>query len=241
MAKIIPTGYPIPKRLGGGLVIYEMDGEYILRTQSGFTSKALKKSAKYANCRHNASEFGRVSKSCKGLRDLLTGILPKENNLAVVNSLTKKMRALLVYDMEHERGQRLLATAFEQEEVRKQLKDYSFNPDSGFVFTTEVKKGRLRLDLVQKPWGLEYVGIRLHVVNYDFSSMEGRLCSGDWHMERGRKRLLRYSFPTVEPSGGGVLLYIVELQSFEELDGTFTPVRVKEKGVDVAGCGLRVA
>ncbi|WP_291118819.1 hypothetical protein [Flavobacterium sp. UBA6135] len=238
MAKIIPTGYPIPKRLGGGLVVYKMDGEYILRTQSGFTSKALKKLAKYANCRHNASEFGRVSKSCKGLRDLLTGILPKENNLAVVNSLTKKMRALLVYDMEHERGQRLLATAFEQEEVRQQFKDYAFNPDSGFVFTSEVKKKQLRLVLVQKPWGLECVGIRLHVVNYDFTEMSGQLYSGDWQIERGCKRLLRYRFPTVEPSGEGVLFYLVELQPFEEQDGTFVPIRMKEKGVEVVLCGL---
>jgi len=238
MAKIIPNGNPIPKRLGDDLVVYEMDGEYILKKKTGFTRKALKKAAKYVNCRYNASEFGRVSKSCKGLRNLLAGILPKENNLAVVNSLTKKMRALLVYDTEHERGQRLLATAFKHVEVREQFKDYAFNPDSGFVFTSEVKKEQLRLALFQKPWGLQCVGIRLHVVNYDFMEMDGQLYSGDWYMERGRKRLLRYPFPTVEPSGKGVLLFIVELQPFEELDGTFTPVRGKEKAVEVVFCGL---
>jgi hypothetical protein len=238
MAKIIPTGYPIPKRIGGGLVIYKLEHDYIIRTQSGFTSKALKKSPKYANCRYNASEFGRVSKSCKGLRDLLNGILPRENNLAVVNSLTKKMRSLMVFDTQHERGERLLASAFEQADVLQQMQGYGFNPDSGFVFTSEVKKKQLRLALIQKPLGLQCVGIRMHVVNYDFTEMNGQLYSGDWHIERARKRLLRYPFPTVEPNGEGVLLFIVELQSFEELDGTFTPVRGKEKAVEVVFCGL---
>jgi hypothetical protein len=238
MAKIIPTGYPIPKRLGGGLVIYKLDDDYIIRTQSGFTSKALKKSAKYANCRHNASEFGRVSKSCKGLRDMLTGILPRENNLAVVNALTKRMRSLLVYDMQHKRGKRLLASAFEQADVQQQMKGYGFNPDSGFVATSEVKKEKLLLHLLQKPRGLKCMGIRLHVVNYDFTEMNGQLYSGDWQIERGRKRLFRYRFPTVEPSGEGVLFYLVELQPFEEQDGTFVPIRMKEKGVEVVLCGL---
>ena len=219
-------------------MIYKLDDDYIIRTQSGFTSKALKKSVRYANCRHNASEFGRVSKSCKGLRDLLTGILPRENNLTVVNSLTKKMRSLMVFDTQHERGKRLLSSAFEQANVLQQMKGYGFNPESGFVAAFEVKKGKLMLHLLQKPLGLKCLGVRLHVVWYDFTAMQGQLFSGEWQMERGRKRLLRYRFPEVALCGDGVLFYLVELQPFEEQEGTFMPVRMKEKGVEVVLCEL---
>ena len=96
MAKVTVEG-KYPKRIGN-YVLYPLNDEVIMKAKSGFTSKALKTSPKYALSRQNASEFGRVSSTCKELRLALKDYLPKKNNLLVVNNLTKKMRQLLGVD-----------------------------------------------------------------------------------------------------------------------------------------------
>ena len=59
MAKITSYEGKLPKRIED-YVIYPLNGAIIIRAKSGFTSKALKNSPKYALSRQNASEFGRV-------------------------------------------------------------------------------------------------------------------------------------------------------------------------------------
>lgn len=88
MAKVIIDG-KFPKRIDN-LVLYKLDNQVIIREISGFTSVNLLTSPKYLLSRQNASEFGRVSSTCKQLRLVLKDYLPKKNNLLVVNSLTKK-------------------------------------------------------------------------------------------------------------------------------------------------------
>ena len=75
MAQIISYKGRLPKRIGDTHVIYNLDGILVVREKSGFTRKALLTSAKYANCRLNSSEFGRVSKTCKGIRMALQSLL----------------------------------------------------------------------------------------------------------------------------------------------------------------------
>ncbi len=77
MAKIVSYSGRIPKRILDNYVIYNLGEDLIIREKSGFTREALLRDAKYANCRRNSSEFGRVSKTCKGIRVALAGLLPK--------------------------------------------------------------------------------------------------------------------------------------------------------------------
>jgi len=76
MAKVTVEG-KFPKRIDD-YVLYKLGDQIIIRANSGFTSKALKTSPKYALSRQNASEFGRVSATCKQLRLALSGFLPKK-------------------------------------------------------------------------------------------------------------------------------------------------------------------
>jgi len=55
MAKFSSSG-KIPKRIGT-LIIYPLNGEYIIREKSGFSKEGMKDDPKYAQCRENASEF----------------------------------------------------------------------------------------------------------------------------------------------------------------------------------------
>lgn len=232
MAKIKSYSGKIPKRIFDNYLIYKLGEDLIVREKTGFTTEELLKSDKYANCRKNASEFGRVSKACKGLRVLLDEILPKKNNLAVVNALTKHMRSLLLYNTEHIRGERTLVTALAQAEGSRLFVGYSFNPMTCVQLSTKVVDGRLELSDIVLPEGVSWVGFRLHVVAYDWDAFEGKLTSGGWHFEQHGTEGLSYGLPKVDAENKN-LVYLVEVQFFSEKDGAFMPVRTEEKGVFV--------
>jgi hypothetical protein len=229
MAKIKSYSGKIPKRILDHYVLYKLFGELIIREKSGFTTEALLHSEKYANCRKNASEFGRVSRACKGIRVMLAGVLPKKN-MAVVNALTKHMRSLLVHDTQHVRGERTLATALAQAEGLRLWKGYSFNPMTAVRFSSKVANERLELTDITLPEDVSWVGFRLHAVGYDWDTFEGKLHSGGWHFEQQVTADLSYGFPKVEALYKNVI-YVLELQFFEEKEGAFLPVRTEEKGV----------
>ncbi len=232
MAKIVSYSGKIPKRIFNNYLIYKLGEDLIIREKSGFMTEELLKSAKYANCRKNSSEFGRVSKACKGIRVLLNGILPKNNNLVVVNSLTKHMRSLLTYDTKHIRGERTLASALEHAEGNRIFNGYSFNPMTSVHFSTAVVDERLELRDITLPEGISWVGFRLHAVAYDWDSFEGKLYSGGWHFEQHGTEGLSYGFPKVDAENKN-LVFIIEVQFFTEKDGAFIPVLIEEKGVFV--------
>jgi hypothetical protein len=64
---------------------------------------------------------------------LLKEDLTQHNNLEVVNSFTKKMRSLLVYDAIHPRGARVLKTALATTAAQQAIAGYSFNPECRVV------------------------------------------------------------------------------------------------------------
>lgn len=232
MAKIKVYSGRIPKRILKGFVMYESHGVLIIREKSGFSKEALLHSAKYENCRKTSSEFGRVSKACKGIRVALDGILPKKNNLEVVNSLTKFMHSLLTYDSKHDRGERILATALAHEDAKNLFRAYSFNPFASIHLSTKVVNGRLEVGDCALPQDVSWLGIRLHVLGYDWDAFEGTLYSGGWYFEQQLTQGGVYHFPKVEAENRK-LVFIVEVVFFNEKEGAFVPVRTEEKGVFV--------
>ena len=232
MAQIISYKGRLPKRIGDTHVIYELDGILVVREKSGFTRKALLTSAKYANCRLNSSEFGRVSRTCKGIRLALQSLLPKHNNLGVVNSLTKHMRSLLAYDFQNVRGSRLLRNALEHSDGQRGFVGYDFNPDATFALSSTFAEGQLTLHAFDSPQDLAWIGIRVHVLAFDWEAMTGALYSGGWHFEQGMSKASTYSFPKPAVTDGS-LIYLLEVQGFEEKEGAFLPIG--EKSLQVVG------
>lgn len=232
MAKIKVYSGRIPKRILKGFVMYESHGVLIIREKSGFTKEALLHSAKYENCRKSSSEFGRVSKACKGIRLALEGILPKKNNLLVVNSLTKFMYSLLTYDTIHVRGERILATALDHEEGKRLFKEYSFNPLASIHLPLKVVNGQLEVGECEVPPNVSWLGIRLHVLAYDWETFTGTLYSGGWYFEQQLTQGALYHFPKVAAENTN-LVFMVEVLFFNEKEGAFVPVRTEEKGIFV--------
>jgi hypothetical protein len=134
---IIKTPENYPKRIGE-YVIYTSRGQTIFRSISGFTTEALKNNAKYKKCRQNASEFGKLSALCKTIRVALQPILPKANNLALVNSFTKKMHEVMTCDTSSVKGMRTLKAGLTTTKGKLLLQNYHFNPQITYTLPVTI-------------------------------------------------------------------------------------------------------
>lgn len=234
MAKLTGSG-KVLKRIDN-YVVYELDGDVIIRRNSGFTPEGMKSDPKYALSRQNAIEFGKVSSLCKQMRQSLAGILPKKNGLFICNSLVKVMRSLIALDQESVRGERLLWKAFGTAEAKSMMTGYCFNKTC--VFLKEVERavdvdssGNLNLDCLSSA---NYVGsfasaaclgVRWHHLDFDFKDGGSVLYSSNWLFLKADGAVSIYTIMNAFPEVvTGVLFSIVELGYFVENNGSFVPV-----------------
>lgn len=229
MAKITSYEGKPPKRIGD-YIVYPLGDDLIVRQKTGFTTKKLLTSPKYALCRQNASEFGLVSKTCKAIRMLLKEDLTQHNNLEVVNSFTKKMRSLLVHDAIHPRGARVLKTALATTAAQQAIAGYSFNPEcrvavrvTDATLTTLVPD-----DLLTIP--VAYLGMRVLYLFFDFETLTGHLEASTWQMEKMASEI-SFALPTEAPDR--FWLRLVAVSFFSNTNGEWAPILPKERGLVV--------
>jgi hypothetical protein len=207
----------------GNVVVYRYNDMRIVRTISGFTTEALRTSPQYENCRKAASEFGHVSSACKQIRTALYGILPVRNNLAVVNSFTKKMRSVLDCDTTNQKGQRQLANALATEEGRELLKGYEFNPDTKIAFEYAIADDDSGITIntngIIFPKAGKRIGFRTHRLAFDFETGASELASGEWVL--GAKDSLPNDLVLDLPGltdGSGVVWRLLEVEFYDGKD-----------------------
>lgn len=171
MAKIISfEGKYFPKV--EGYAIYPLGNDLIIRAHEGFTSEKLNSLSQYEVCKQNASEFGRVTSLCKQFRVAIKPYLPVKNNLLIVNSFTKKMRAVMVCDVTATRGNRTLANALATNEGCLLLKHYAFNPVLNWSLNATFKgtSVHIQTDSIVFPDGSNCVAFRLIDMVFDFET-----------------------------------------------------------------------
>jgi hypothetical protein len=225
MAKIETEG-EYPKRVGDYL-IYDLNGQIIMRAKSGFTSHELKHATKYEKSRNNATEFGHVVTTCKHLRWALQSCLPKTNNLLVVNALTKKMRQLLTYDTTSAKGQRHLAVALSHKAVRSELKNYHFNPATHLQLQYTLNNNQLSLatNTLIFPEGANVVGCRVLVLDFDFTTTASQLEATDWYLYTAAALPKKVALPLPKiATPQGVVFTLLEVQFYTHQDGSYVPV-----------------
>lgn len=240
MAKVTVEG-AFPKRIDG-YILYKLGDQVIIRTKSGFTSKALKKSPKYALSRQNASEFGRVSSTCKALRLALLAYLPKKNNLLVVNSLTKKMRQVLVHDRISVRGERTLFNALSHSEGTAELIGYPFNPDAVFGLRCSVADATLIVPTTSLSFPCEAnaVGFTVVSLEFDFNLKTHAVRESDKYFFSSTSVpvQLELAVPFLARTTG-VLLTILVVEYYAGFDSSYVPVEDdRSKVVLIVGCEI---
>lgn len=233
MAKIYIEG-DFPKRIDN-FVLYRWGSKVVIKMVSGFTTEALDSAPKYELSRKNASEFGRVSSLCKQVRVALSGIIPKQNNLTVVNSFTKKMREVMTYDITNPRGERQLANALITEEGRQSLVGYEFNPSANIVLDYTLTDELLLINNkeVTFPSCINHIGFRIHQLAVDFGIGDNALLSSDWTLKSKTElsKTIEIAVPN-QPESNGVVFMILETQFYEWVDGVCVPV-VEDGGKSV--------
>ena len=225
MAKITTDGN-FPKRIGN-YILYQLEGETIIRAKSGFTTEALKQSPKYDKSRKNASEFGRISSRCKDIRMALVGVLPKKNNLLVVNSFTKKMREVMAFDTVSIRGERHLAMALEVLEARQLLDGYLFNPATVLQLDCKELAAGWQLTLGAVPFvdGANCIGFRVHQLEIDLANGTTQLTSSDWAFYTELVLPTSVLVPKLdETKTAGFCFTLLEAQFFICDAGSYTPL-----------------
>lgn len=232
MARISLTGDEgkIPKRIDN-YVIYKLDDALIIRANSGFTSSELKNHPKYANCRKNASEFGRISKTGKAIRILLADLLPKESNLALVNQLTKKLRTLLDFDSIHAKGERILQEALLHTNARTTLRFYDFNPSGIFYLTNKENDLYIGFEASSYKQNDNSVGMRWHTMHFDFETLTGVVNSEVWQIELVQSHEMALQLPEIKSALEGVTFSILEVQFFRAEEGSLLPDALGVKSV----------
>lgn len=227
MAKIEVEG-TFSRRIGN-YVIYELNGQMIIRSISGFSSTDLYHNKKYEKCRQNAHEFGKLSSQCKAIRMALTGVLPKSNNLAVVNAFTKKMRSLLLFDTTSEKGKRQLAQALQNPFAKTALQYYSFNPMSPLGLeqvTLHNKHISCTTTALSFPAQSNSIGVTTHFLFFDFITNESQLYSSSiaYFQKATLPEIVTVSLPEQPKSGSGTCFTVVEIAFFEHTRDTFIPL-----------------
>ena len=224
MAKLT-TDYYFKARIDN-LLIYPLCNMMVMRTISGFTKETRNTHQKYENCTRSANEFGRVSSLCKQVRTALAAILPKQNNLAVVNSFTKKIREILECDLTNTRGERTLANALATENGRQLLKGYEFNPDTNIAFDYVLTDNAVTINTknIKFPKGINHIGFRMHRLAFDFETGANEMVSGEWVLKNKKnlKAAIEMTTPII-PAATGVVFTILEVQ-FYDGNGSYAPM-----------------
>lgn len=218
------------------LVFYRLHDMMVLRTSSGFTKETRNTNPRYENCNRSASEFGCVSTLGKQVRMVLSKVLPKQNNLAVVNSFTKKMCTVVVHDITNPKGERQLANAVVTENGRQLLQGYEFNPHTQIVLGCQLTNNSLTITTknISFPKGIRQLGFRMHRLAFDFVTGANVLVSGEWVMENDTVTL---EVPVL-PDASGVVFTLLETQFFEDAKGHYLPfIDDVGKSVMVVGVG----
>lgn len=213
---IIKTPGEYPKRIGN-YVIYTSREQIILRTVSGFTSAALKKSAKYKKCRQNASEFGRLSALCKTIRVALQPILPKSNNLEIVNACTKKMREVMTFDTVSKKGMRTLENGLKTTEGKLHLQHYQFNPQITYALAVTVNDTvTVDATTIVFPKQSQYVAATIHYLDCDWKTQNYTLITGEKTLYKRNKIPAILTLPFPEATTQGTVFTILELAFYRK-------------------------
>lgn len=225
MARVTVEG-KFPKRIDD-FVLYKLNDQVIMRAVSGFTSAAIKTSPKYELSRQNASEFGRVSATCKQLRLALQTVLHKKNNLAVVNCLTKKMRQVLVFDDLAARGERTLARAIATEKGRQQLHGYHFNPDGAIALDFVLQNGIVQMNTASLtfPDDANSVCFSLVALAFDFEAKASSSLESEkqFFNKPTMPNKVDLDVPNLETCAG-VLFTILVVRYYVQNDDAYIPV-----------------
>jgi hypothetical protein len=109
----------------GGLSIYEMNGQHIVRQAYGPDAETIRKNPNYKGLRERNQEFGNVSKAAKLLRSGFPSLLQELGDKNVHHRLTQALLSIKNLDTESAKGSRHVGIGLSTKEGRNLLSGFS--------------------------------------------------------------------------------------------------------------------
>jgi len=109
----------------GGLSIYEMNGQHIVRQAYGPNAETIRKNPNYSGLRERNQEFGNVSKAGKLLRSGFTSLLQELGDKNVHHRLTQILLSVKNLDTESAKGSRYIGIGLGTKEGRNLVSGFS--------------------------------------------------------------------------------------------------------------------
>jgi len=109
----------------GGLSIYEMNGQHIVRQAYGPDAETIRKNPNYKGLMERNQEFGNVSKAAKLLRSGFTSLLKELGDKNVHHRLTQTLLSVKNLDTESAKGSRHVGIGLSTKEGRSLVSGFS--------------------------------------------------------------------------------------------------------------------
>ena len=109
----------------GGLSIYEMNGQHIVRQSYGPDAETIRKNPNYQGLRERNQEFGHASPAAKMLRSRFSTLLKELGDKDVHHRLTQVFLAIKNLDTQSEKGHRLVDIGLKTNEGRNLLSGFA--------------------------------------------------------------------------------------------------------------------
>ncbi|WP_026705285.1 hypothetical protein [Flavobacterium soli] len=223
----------------GGLTFYQrkdMKGATLVKQQNTLTKERIHADPAFERTRENYQEFGRVNTLGAAIRHGAAALLRCAPDPSVTTRLVSLLSKVKGYDLEHERGQRTAEAGLRTAEGRNLLSGFEFNGKAalgsvlrcpltlkdGHTFLLSRFLPCLMLDC---PAGATHVGFRTGVLVVDAEGTASQLhCSPMVTVAIDFEPATLSLRPTETPTGGGIFLWLLLLEFFQETNGEQYPL-----------------
>ena len=220
------------------LTFYKSQGDYLVRTKGGIPKKRIMTDPAFARTRENFSEFSSNAKSGKLIRESIGILLNRAKDSKLNSRMLQLMNQIKDLDSSSKRGKRQVAIGLNTAEGKAILKGFDFNIKAKLstvlhaAYTLDTATGVITLTnfvSVQQllfPEGATHVSLRSGIVKVDFTtdtfensySPESILALDD-------TAATVVLTPASVPSGSGFQLNLLLIEFYQEVNGTYYPLR----------------
>ncbi len=221
-----------------GMTFYKTATGHFVRTKGGISKDKIMRDPAFARTRENMQEFAHVTKSSSFLRRSIGGNLLKAKDNRVSNRLNSILTKIKKLDTQSARGERLVGNGITDPQGKLLLKGFDFNRHAplwqvllkDFVLDTQtgvvsITQFAPAIDL-NYPEGSTHVQFGLTAVQLDFTTQtsEHTQVSGNILTLDQQTIDVHLSLANL-PNGNGVLLYLLLIEFFQSVNGTYYPLR----------------
>lgn len=226
------------------LTFYKKDGKNFVRRKGGVSKERIENEPNFVRTRENNAEFGQSAGSGKVLRLAVGSLVFKAKDSTLSSRLMQVMSRIKNFDVTSSRGQRNVNKGIASVDGKLQLKGFNFNSNAPLQnvlfapFNLDIATGKISItDLIpaeqmQFPQGATHFSLQCAVLKIDFETTLSEINYSN--IENLPINLTPTSLtltPGGIPAGGGVVLFLLTISFYQEVNGVQYSLKNEEYNV----------